>query len=101
MFISYSWTSEDYKATALKQDGDLVGKSEDVILDQWDLHAGRDRIAFMEQSIEKEDTQKVERVTATTYSVKSFRRKYEKEKKRYQHPIFHRGVPDVRGRHGR
>lgn len=80
VFISYSWTSEDYKATALKQDGDLVGKSEDVILDQWDLHAGRDRIAFMEQSIEKEDTQKVERVTATTYSVKSFRRKYEKEK---------------------
>lgn len=53
MFISYSWTSEDYKATALKQDGDLVGKSEDVILDQWDLHAGRDGIAFMEQSIER------------------------------------------------
>ena len=55
VFISYSWTSEDYKATVLQLAEALVEKSVDVILDRWDLLPGHDRFAFMEQSIEKAD----------------------------------------------
>lgn len=55
VFISYSWTSEDYKATVLQLAEALVGKSVDVILDRWELLPGHDRFAFMEQSIEKAD----------------------------------------------
>ena len=55
VFISYSWTSEEYKAIVLQLAEALVDKSVDVILDRWDLHAGHDRFAFMEQSIEKAD----------------------------------------------
>ena len=55
VFISYSWTSEDYKATVLQLAEALVDKSVDVILDRWDLLPGYDRFAFMEQSVEKAD----------------------------------------------
>ena len=55
VFISYSWTSDEYKAIVLQLAEALVDKSVDVILDRWDLHAGHDRFAFMEQSIEKAD----------------------------------------------
>lgn len=55
VFISYSWTSEDYKATVLQLAEALVDKSVDVVLDRWDLLPGHDRFAFMEQSIEKAD----------------------------------------------
>ena len=55
VFISYCWTSEDYKATVLQLAEALVEKNVDVILDQWFLLPGHDRFAFMEQSIEKAD----------------------------------------------
>ena len=55
VFISYSWTNEEYKITVLQLAEALVSKSVDVILDRWDLHPGQDKFAFMEQSIEKAD----------------------------------------------
>lgn len=55
VFISYSWTSEEYKAIVLQLAEALVDKSVDVILDRWDLHVGYDRYAFMEHSIDKAD----------------------------------------------
>lgn len=55
VFISYCWTNEDYKVTVLQLAEALVSKSVDVILDRWDLHAGHDKYAFMEQSIERAD----------------------------------------------
>lgn len=55
VFISYSWTSEEYKAAVLQLAEELVENSVDVILDRWDLRPGHDRFAFMEQSIEKAD----------------------------------------------
>lgn len=55
VFISYSWTSEKYKAIVLQLAEALVQESVDVILDRWDLHAGHDRFAFMEQSIKMAD----------------------------------------------
>ena len=55
VFISYSWTSEEYKSAVLQLAEALVDKSVDVILDRWDLRPGHDRFAFMEQSIERAD----------------------------------------------
>ena len=55
VFISYSWTSEDYKAIVLHIAEDLRCDGVDVVLDQWDLRSGHDKFAFMEQSIEKAD----------------------------------------------
>ncbi len=55
VFISYSWSSEEYKkrvlhlATRLRHDG------VDVLLDQWELKPGHDIYAFMEQSIREAD----------------------------------------------
>lgn len=53
IFISYSWTSKEYKEDVLKIAEDLVKNHVEVILDQWDLKAGQDRYEFMEKSIEK------------------------------------------------
>lgn len=55
IFISYSWTSEEYKEDVLKIAEDLTKNHVEVILDQWDLDAGQDRYEFMEKSIEKAD----------------------------------------------
>lgn len=55
VFISYSWSSEVYKATVLCLAEALVNKGIDVILDRWDLQPGHDRFAFMEQGISKAD----------------------------------------------
>lgn len=55
VFISYSWSSEEYKAKVLELAKDLTDNGVDVILDRWDLSVGQDKFAFMEQSIEKAD----------------------------------------------
>ena len=55
VFISYSWSSEDYKGIVLQLAEALVDNGIDVILDRWDLVPGYDRFAFMEQSIKKAD----------------------------------------------
>ena len=64
VFISYSWSSEEYKAKVLELAKDLTDNGVDVILDRWDLSVGQDKFAFMEQSIEKAD--KVVRLLAET-----------------------------------
>ncbi len=55
VFISYSWTSEEYKETVLQLAKKLVEYSVDVVLDVWDLRPGQDRFAFMEHSVENAD----------------------------------------------
>ena len=55
VFISYSWTSDEYKENVLHLAEKLRLNGVDVILDQWDLKPGHDMYAFMEQSIEKSD----------------------------------------------
>ena len=60
VFISYSWTSEDYQnrviefATRLRQQ-----HSVDVKLDVWDLKAGQDTYKFMEQCVTNPDIDRV------------------------------------------
>ena len=55
VFISYSWTSDEYISSVLQLAKDLRHDGVDVILDQWDLKTGQDRFQFMEQSIVKAD----------------------------------------------
>lgn len=55
VFISYSWTNEEYKAKIRQIAEELVEQGVEVILDQWDLRPGHNRFAFMEQSIERAD----------------------------------------------
>lgn len=55
VFISYSWTSEEYKEVVLQLADKLRRDGVDVTLDQWDLKPGNDRFVFMEHSIEQSD----------------------------------------------
>ena len=55
VFISYSWTNEDYKNRVLNLATRLRDNGVDIILDQWDLRPGHDMYAFMEQSIRDAD----------------------------------------------
>ena len=57
VFISYSWTTEEYKKRVLNLAIRLRNNGVNVILDQWDLKPGHDMFAFMEQSIR--DAEKV------------------------------------------
>lgn len=51
VFISYSWTSEEYKQTVIDLATRLRLDGVNVVLDVWDLKPGHDKYAFMEQSV--------------------------------------------------
>ncbi len=74
VFISYSWDSENHKEWVLKLANDLVSQyGVDVILDQYELSAGRDLVHFMESSIEK--ASKVVVILTPNYKIKAEERK--------------------------
>ena len=74
VFISYSWDSENHKEWVLELADDLVSKyGVNVILDQYELSAGRDLVYFMEHSIEK--ASKVIVVLTPNYKTKAEARK--------------------------
>lgn len=76
VFISYSWTSEDYQnrviefATRLRQQ-----HSVDVKLDVWDLKAGQDTYKFMEQCVTNPDIDRVLILCDKRYAEKADGRK--------------------------
>ena len=51
VFISYAWSSEDYKMKVLSFARDLVSDGVEVVLDRWSLKEGNDTYAFMEHSV--------------------------------------------------
>lgn len=55
VFISYSHDSPSHKEWVLRLATALRGVGIDAILDQWDLVAGQDTVAFMEGSIARSD----------------------------------------------
>jgi hypothetical protein len=55
VFISYSWDGIEHDKWILKLAGFLRDNGVDVILDKYELKAGRNLIHFMEQSIKKAD----------------------------------------------
>ncbi|EES90359.1 SEFIR domain protein [Clostridium phage D-1873] len=59
VFISYSWSSEEYSTWVRLLAERLIGDGIEVILDQWDLKAGYDKFAFMEQMVTSKEIDKV------------------------------------------
>ncbi len=74
VFISYSWDSSEHQEWVLNLAKYLMSKyGLDVILDQFELSAGKDLTYFMESSIEKAD--KVLVILTPNYKSKSEERK--------------------------
>ena len=74
VFISYSWDSESHKEWVRGLADYLIKTgSMDVILDQYDLEAGKDMVHFIESAIEKAD--KVLLILTPNYKVKAENRK--------------------------
>jgi len=74
VFISYSWDNTEHQEWVLKLATDLMEEyGVKVILDQFELSAGRDLTYFMEQSIEKAD--KVLIILTPNYKVRAEERK--------------------------
>ncbi|MDQ2915061.1 MAG: toll/interleukin-1 receptor domain-containing protein [Chloroflexota bacterium] len=55
VFVSYSHDSPAHKEWVLRLASTLRSRGVDAILDQWDLVAGQDTVAFMEGSIARSD----------------------------------------------
>lgn len=51
VFLSYSWSSEDYSDRVVKLAEELVTDGIDVVFDKWDLQEGQDKHHFMERSV--------------------------------------------------
>lgn len=51
VFISYAWSSDEYKQKVLHFAKTLISHKVDVIIDEWDLKEGNDTYAFMEKSV--------------------------------------------------
>lgn len=59
VFISYSWTSEEYQHRVVELANRLVGDGVDVAIDVWDLKLGHDEYAFMERCVTDDTIDKV------------------------------------------
>jgi len=68
VFISYSWDSSDRVLELAER---LMANGVDVILDKWDLKEGHDKYAFMEQSVNNPEVDKVLIICDRTYADKA------------------------------
>lgn len=73
VFISYSWDDNDHEAWVLKLASVLSDNGVSVILDKYELRAGRNLIHFMEQAIKRAN--KVIVVFTPNYKLKAEHRK--------------------------
>jgi formylglycine-generating enzyme required for sulfatase activity len=73
VFLSYSHDSAAHKAWVRKLAEDLRGQGVDATLDQWDLRAGADFVAFMEAGIR--EAERVLMVCSSNYVCKAEQRK--------------------------
>lgn len=69
VFISYSWDSESHKEWVLNLANQLLHNGVGVILDQYDLGAGKNMTHFMEVSIQK--APKVLLILTPNYNIKA------------------------------
>ncbi len=70
-FISYSWTSPEHINRVVSLAERLVGDGVDVVLDQWDLKEGHDKIVFMEKMVTDTTVNKVIVVSDRRYAEKA------------------------------
>ena len=75
VFISYSWDNEPHKEWVLNLATQLRNKGVDVILDIWELTAGKDKDYFMENSVANSD--KVLLILTPDYKTKAENRQGE------------------------
>jgi hypothetical protein len=59
VFISYSWTSDEYADWIKSLAEKLLSNGVDVVLDRWDLKPGQDKFVFMEQMVTNPEINKV------------------------------------------
>ena len=59
VFISYSWTSDEFKEKVKHLAKDLLHDGIEVKLDIWELKDGQDKYAFMEQCVTNPEIDKV------------------------------------------
>jgi TIR domain len=59
VFISYSWTSDEYADGVKSLAEKLLSNGIDVVLDRWDLKPGQDKFVFMEQMVTNPEIKKV------------------------------------------
>ncbi|MFA6978741.1 MAG: toll/interleukin-1 receptor domain-containing protein [Ignavibacteriaceae bacterium] len=69
VFISYSWDSEEHKSWVLNLAGRLTADGVYVILDQYDLYAGKNMTQFMERAVDEAD--KVLTILTKNYKIKA------------------------------
>lgn len=75
IFISYSWTSEEYKQNVEYLASRMAKDGVDVKLDVWELKEGHDKFVFMEQCVTNPDIDKVLILCDKGYAEKADARK--------------------------
>lgn len=71
VFISYSWTTEEFKQKVKHLARDLMHDGIDVKLDIWELKDGQDKYAFMEQCVTNPEIDKVLIICDSGYAAKA------------------------------
>jgi hypothetical protein len=74
VFISYSWTSDEYAERVKELAAKLRSDGVDVILDRWRLKPGQDKYAFMEQMVTDPGIKKVVVMCDKRYADRADRR---------------------------
>ena len=75
VFISYAWTNNEYTSKILLLAERLMSDGVGTIIDKWDLSAGQDKYAFMEQMIQDRSIDHVLIMLNREYKQKSDERK--------------------------
>jgi hypothetical protein len=71
VFISYSWTSDEYQRAVVTLADRLESDEVDVVIDVWDLRAGQDKYAFMERCANDPTIDKVLVLCDARYAAKA------------------------------
>lgn len=71
VFISYSWTSEQYKREVIELAVNLMRDGVEVVIDEWYLEPGQDKFAFMERCVTDGTIQKVLMLCDKAYADKA------------------------------
>lgn len=75
VFISYSWTTPEYKQSVINLASRLRHDGVDVKLDVWDLREGQDKYAYMEQCVTNPEIDRVLILSDRAYAEKADQRK--------------------------
>ncbi|MGZ0708691.1 SEFIR domain-containing protein [Coraliomargarita sp. W4R53] len=71
VFISYSWTTQEFEELVVQWAERLVQDGVDAILDKWNLKEGHDKFAYMESMVNDSEVKKVIMFCDQAYSKKA------------------------------